>query len=449
MHLDPRSLALFRIALGSVTLWVAWQLAPDYFFFFDLPSAHSPLIWALLHVFLPLFSIFLILGFFSRLSSIFCWFGVIAVQQANPHILYGADRLLHLLLYWSIFLPLGETGSVDAWLFKKRAPRLLLTDRWGAWGITGQICFVYWFTALARTDPVWTQNRNALFYALNIDYLTSAWGAYMLHFPVLLRWLTTITLYLEFLGPFLLFVPLQRDRFRLAAVVLFLSFHLIGMQFLLRIGYFPWVCATAWLIFIPGFFWNTLTGPIGRYFHGVNPTGWVRLLDLSMAGLALFSFADILVWNVVSLPDPKAYVSKSEAWMKTHDPSMGVLHLDQRWHMYARPYPHQGWYVIPAELADGSQVDLFTNRPVSWDRPRDFADYLGNIRWRVYLANLEFDRDPETLRQYSDYLADQWDKGHPENRKVKTTTLIFMSQTTLPNLTITEPKRVILFTKKY
>ncbi len=42
------------------------------------------------------------------------------------------------------------------------------------------------------------------------------------------------------------------------AVILFVGFHLIGMQLLLRIGLFPWVCATAWLVFIPRFFWDVV-----------------------------------------------------------------------------------------------------------------------------------------------------------------------------------------------
>jgi len=445
LHLDPRSLAVFRMALGGLVFALALQLAPDSSAFFYLPSAHPHLIWALLHLFLPLFSISLALGLFSRLCSVLCWLGVIAVQQANPHILYGADRLLHLLLYWSIFLPLSTTWSADAWLCKTPAPSLPLTNRWAAWAIAGQICIVYCFAALFKSDPLWTQNHNALFYALSIEYLTSPLGLYMRHFPALLRGLTVATLCVEFLGPFLLFIPFHRDRFRMAAVILFFFFHLVCMQSLLMVGFFPWVCATAWLILIPGFFWDVLTGPAGRRSPPVRAARWIRFMDWGMTCLIFFSFVDVLAWNVSSLRS-----NESEDWVRAHDPSKDVLHLDQHWRMYAPiPHPDHGWLVIPAELADGTQVDLFTNRPVSWATPQDIRAYLGKDRWRIYLGDLMNNQDPEALRQYGGYLVNKWNKAHAENQKVKTISIIFMKQTTLPNLAISEPERVTLYTQKY
>jgi len=369
--------------------------------------------------------------------------GVGAVQAANPAILDGGDRFLHLLLFWSIFLPLGAAWSVEASVGPGRAP-LPETDRWASWAITLQIGCVYWFAALSKSDPVWTQNHNALFYALNIEYLTSPWGRYLRHFPELLRGLTVATLGVEFLGPLLLFIPFRRDHFRMAAVVLFLFFHLIGMQTLLRIGAFPWVCATAWLIFIPGFFWDVLTGPARDRAPSAQPAGWVRLVDRSLACLVLFSIADALAWNIVALRGTGA-----EDWLKKRDPTRSVLHLDQHWRMYAPiPLPDHGWLVIPADLADGTQVDLFTGRPLSWATPADIGAYLGKDRWRNYLADLFINQDPERLRGYADYQANEWNAVHPGN-KVKTISIIFMKMTTHPDLTVTGPERVTLYAQKY
>ncbi len=449
MHLDSRSLAVFRIALGGLVFALAWQLRPDYSAFF-LPDAPPHLIWALLNVFLPLFSLLLALGFFSRLCSVFCWAGVIAVQQANLHILYGADLLLHLLLFWSIFLPLGESWSLDAWLFKKQAPALSLSDRWAAWAITGQICLVYWSASLSKSDPLWTQNHNALFYVLSLDDLTTPLGASMRQHLSLLRWMTSATLCVEFLGPFLLFIPFYRNRFRMMAVILFFIFHLVAMQSLLRIGFFPWVCATAWLVFIPAFFWDVLTGPIRSCATRATPVGWTLLLDRCLAGLVLFSFADVLVWNAAKLHDLRNSNSQAVTWMKQHDPSMHVLHLNQGWLMYApSPDTVHGWLVVPAELADGTQIDLFTRQSVSWTQPQDIGDYLGDDRWRAYLSDVMRASDREILLRYGEYLVNNWDAVHPEYQKVKKVTLIFMKLTTQPNLTISQPERVQLWEEKY
>ena len=398
----------------------------------------------LLRVVLPIFSVLLILGFFTRVGALVCWFGVLAVQGANPAILYGGDRLLDLLLYWSIFLPLGTVWSLESSLIKSAAPPLPTTTRWAGWAITLQICFVYWFAALAKSDPVWTQNHNALFYALSIEYLTSPWGEYLRHFPGLLRWLTAATLWFEFLGPLLLFVPFQRDRFRLAAVVLFLAFHLVGMQALLRIGFFPWVCAVAWLIFIPASTWDALAGPAAQRAPSTKPSGWVRLLDRGLTALVFFSIADALLWNLVTFRN-----SDSDDWLKRRDPTAAILHLDQHWRMYAPfPLPDHGWLVIPADLADGTQVDLFTGHSVSWATPTDIRDYLGRDRWRIYLADLFTNQVPERLQHYGDYLTNQWNQAHPDN-KVRSISIIFMKMSTHPDLTVTGPERVTLYSRKY
>jgi hypothetical protein len=436
-------LALFRVALGLIVLALTLQLAPDFDAFYG-STAHPQLIWLLLHVVLPFFALLLTLGCFARVCALVCWLGVIAVQQANPAILSGADRLLHLLLFWSIFLPLGDVWSVESVLGRKPGAALTASNHWAGLAIALQVAFVYWFAALSKTDPVWTQNHNALYYALNIEYLTSPWGVYLLQFPALLRWLTAATTWLEYLGPLLLFVPFQRDRCRMAAVILFLIFHLVGMQTLLEIGFFPWVCATAWLIFIPGSFWDKFTGSARARATAAPPAGWLRLLDRGLTCLIFFSIVDMLAWNIAALRG-----SDAEDWLTKRDPTKSVLHLDQHWRMYA-PFPltDHGWLVIPADLADGSQVDLFTNHAVSWAKPANILAYLGRDRWRVYIGDLFTNQDPVRLQQYADYLTTRWNEANPEN-KVSEVSIIFMKMTTHSDLTVTGPERETLFTQKY
>ena len=431
------------MALGLIVLGLMFQLAPDFEAFYGA-SPHPQLIRVLLVFVLPAFSIPLTLGCFTRVCAFVCWLGVIAIQEANPAILSGADRLLHLLLFWSIFLPLGEAWSLEAALGRKRAPALPTTTRWASWAIALQVAFVYWFAALSKSDPVWTQSHNALFYALNIEYLTSPWGAWLRQFPGLLRCLTVATLCLEYLGPLLLFVPFQRDRLRMAAVTLFLAFHLIGMQALLAIGFFPWVCAAAWLIFLPGSFWTLVLGSGPAHATPARPPGWLRFLDRSLAGLVLFSIVDVLAWNIAALRG-----SEAEDWLTRRDPTKSILHLDQHWRMYAPfPLPDHGWLVVPADLADGTQVDLFTDRPVSWARPADIRTYLGTERWRVTIGDLFTNQDPVRLQRFAGYLAGRWNQAHPDN-KVKTVSIVFMDMTTHPDLSVSGPVQRTLYTQKY
>ena len=364
---------------------------------------------------------------------------------------------MRLLLFWSLFLPLGGVWSLDARWSAIKPRSLPWTTALATWALTLQICFVYWFAALLKSDPLWTQNGNALFYALNIEHFTTPFGLYLRQYPDLLRALTFVTPWFELAGPCLLFVPFYRGVCRLIAVGLFMGFHLIGMEALLRIGLFPWVCATAWLVFMPGSFWDWLKvrrdepaqiKPAKRSAEAKRkePAGQtLPLLDYAGSFLVVVSFLDVLGWNIASVSGATAM-----QWMQRHDAYAHVLRLDQRWNMYApAPRHDHGWLVVPADLADGTQVDLFTGQPVSWEKPKDIGSYFGDDRWRRYLSNLFDEQDPQALQGYADYLVRTWNQSHGEDQKVQAVTITFMRRETQPDLTVTAPERDVLYFRAF
>ena len=464
---DPRSQALFRVALGLLILSQSLLLSRDFAVFYQpdsvYPSANPSgtlILHFLISGILPLLACTLIAGLLTRLATLGCYISLIVIHGANADILQGGDVLLRLLLFWSLFLPLGEVWSLDARL--KWLPRLSLpwTTSLATWALTLQVCFVYWFAALLKSDPLWTQNGNALFYALSIEHFTTPFGLYLRQFPDVLRIITFGTLCLEYAGPCLLLIPYQRDRLRLIAVILFVGFHLIGMQCLLRVGLFPWVCATAWLIFIPGFAWDWLTAkeatPAGRKKqkikrtearHGEADEGARArpALDYSCSALVVAAFLDVLAWNIASFRGNEAM-----RWMTQHDVLGNALRLDQRWNMYA-PYPRSdhGWLIVAGDLADGTEVDLFTGQPVSWDKPKDLGAYFGDDRWRRFLSNLFDEQDSKALQAYADYLVRRWNQRHPAGEVVQTVTIYYMKQVTQPDLTITSPEKDAIYFRSY
>ena len=401
---------------------------------------------------------FLSLGLVTWFSTLVCLVGIILVQDANPQILQGGDVLLRLLLFWSLFLLPGHVWSFDARWIAIKSPLLPRTTGLASWALTLQICFIYWFASLLKSDPLWTQNGNALFYALNIEHFTTPFGLYLRQFPDLLRVISLATPWFELVGPCLLFIPIHRDACRLVAVALFMSFHLIGMEALLRIGLFPWVCATAWLVFIPRSFWDWLT--ISREkslkFKSAKrsseahkksqPTAMAwTVLDYIGSCLVVVSFLDVLAWNTASLTGATAM-----HWMQKHDAYANVLRLDQRWNMYApAPLQDHGWLVVPADLANGTQVDLFTGQSVSWEKPKGIDAYFEDDRWRRYLSNLFDDQDPQALQGYADYLVRNWNHSHGADQQVQTVTITFMLQETQPDLTVTAPEKVALYFHVY
>jgi len=129
--------------------------------------------------------------------------------------------------------------------------------------------------------------------------------------------------------------------------------------------------------------------------------------------------------------------------MNSHDRIGYDLGLRQEWNMYApRPKTIHGWLIVPAELADGSQVDLLTGKQASQDKPADIGAYMGNDHWRRYLSNLFDDRNPETLRTYADYMTRRWNNDHPQKQHVQSISILFMRENTTDSL---PPQREVLY----
>ena len=224
---------------------------------FSLLLANGELvILALFFCFTAIAAICMILGYRTRLMTIIVWVMVISIQFRNPMLLNAGDILLRLLLFWSMFLPLGAYWSVDRW--REAAPRRLSMQflSIGTIGLLLQIAFVYVFTALLKTGEAWRVDGTALYYALNMDQLVTPFGTWMTQFPDLLRILTFATLGLEAIGPFLLFFPFFTGPVRTAMVFAFMGLH-FGIWTMMEIGFFPWISALCMVCFLPAWFWNT------------------------------------------------------------------------------------------------------------------------------------------------------------------------------------------------
>jgi len=105
----------------------------------------------------------------------------------------------------------------------------------------------------------------------------------------------------------------------------------------------------------------------------------IRALDIVVVVLTLY----VAWWNVG--------VTYGDWEMPGALKTIGTaVRLDQNWNMFA-PYPMKddGWYIIPARLANGKEVDLFHNGdPVSYDKPTYVSKSYEDSRWRRYMMNL-------------------------------------------------------------
>ena len=291
---DLRSLALFRIGISLLIIIDLVQRS------FDLKAHYTDLgvlpRWALtqgvgnrwhlsLHnisgmleveavIFLlhGVIALLLLIGFKTKWMTIICWILIVSLHSRNPIILSGGDILLCVMLFWSMFLPLGARFSLDHALDSRRSDNRGANQYFSvaSLAILIQLALVYTFNWIAKIHPTWMQDYTAVYYAMNLDMYATKFGTALLSFPLLMKAGTWLTLWLELLGPILLFSPIRNDVSRLLVISAFLGLH-IGIALTLNIGYFPFVSIIVWTIAIPTVFWDKLWSVLfdrpGTYFR--------------------------------------------------------------------------------------------------------------------------------------------------------------------------------------
>ncbi|NRA02310.1 MAG: HTTM domain-containing protein [Myxococcales bacterium] len=281
--LDFRSLAAFRIATASVILFDLADRAPQLRTFYSDQgmiaryvfdqSLSRTLLWphfwsgspgfqSLLFALSALVALAMLVGYRTRLATLLSWVLLCSLHFRNPNILNFGDSILRILLFWSIFLPLGERWSLDRRRGRRgavpesnAAPGSTRILSVGAIAIQLQVAFLYFFSAMHKLGPQWMVDGSAVYYALSVDYRVYPLGLWLLQFPDLMKFLTFASLYLETIGPFLFFVPFYSAQVRLGTAIAFVALHL-GIAASMRFGVFQLVPCAAMLLFVPGLVWD-------------------------------------------------------------------------------------------------------------------------------------------------------------------------------------------------
>ncbi|MFT4047468.1 MAG: HTTM domain-containing protein [Solimonas sp.] len=142
----------------------------------------------------------------------------------------------------------------------------------------------------------------------------------------------------------------------------------------------------------------------------------------------------VLIWNLHTihlLPD---------AGYRALAPAFRVLRIDQQWNLFApSPPKDDGWWVFPARLADGHEVDLLHPRHGAPDygKPENDALDQENVRWLTYRSRLWEKDDAGQRRGYGQYLCRQWNDGlgdSPQDRarRLMTFKMVYMLERTPP-----------------
>jgi hypothetical protein len=414
----------------------------------------------------------LLVGWRTRLMTVLTWYLIISLHYRNGIVLHSGDVYLRVLLFWSMFVPLGARFSLDGLAAAMKATRQTVPSRiltMGTAALLLQIGTVYWFTVILKTSPEWRTEGTAIYYALSIEQYALPLGQWLREIRWALKPLTHLTFALEFLGPTLAFSPWATDRLRIVIVPIMMAFHVLVLNLTMDVGALVYICAIPWLLFLPPSAWDGMAAFWNR-LPAVAPKRWIEqirttvinwrnrqlaarlakgmrppTLRLSRAGqiIAALFFTYITLWNLHTTKLPIAKVLPP-----AYEPVHWFTRLDQNWAMFApTPMHDDGWFVVPATLRSGKYVDLFQGgKPVSWVKPPVTSHMYPNQRWSKYMMNL-WGRPNEPYRTYyCQYLEREWNRTHPPEQEIMSLQLIYMRKETLPNYEPPKPVKVVLWT---
>ena len=383
---DLRSLAALRIGLGVCVLADVVTRAQDLGSMYTdaglLPSSslralEGPLVQFSLHYWTSgslvlqglvfaitfLLGVALIVGFHTRIVTALCWYLVASVQIRQPLAYMGGDSMLRLLLFWSLFLPMGARWSRDAAAGRVRTlPDRMLGPATAA--LLLQVCLMYWATGLRKDGPLWWSGR-AIHYALQQDLATPI-GEWLRQQVTILPTLTYATLWLELLGPCLAFIPVGTAWWRLLTIAIFWSFH-VGLASAMNIGLFPLFSMVGWLAFLPTRFW-TWCRSVTRGGAWPPPTIGTRVTSGAAAVLLVY---------VLMLVAERAHVAP-RLLPRVATRIGTALRIQQTWNMFAPdPRTVASTYRLRVRRPDGSTEERRVGRTF---RRRLFVAYVGADR---------------------------------------------------------------------
>lgn len=529
---DLRSLAVFRMALGVMVLVdLAYRATDLPVFYADggvLPRSvllqdesllerwrfslnllsGEPFFQSLLFGATAMAALALLFGYSTRLMTIIVWMMMVSIQWRNPLVLNEGDTLLRVLLFWSIFLPLGAYWSADR---ASEAARSRFSPRFLSFATAGlflQISFVYWFTAILKSGPDWRVDGTAIYYALSVDEWVTLLGAFLYQFPTLLTALTFATIALEGFGPFLLFSPVFTGPVSTGAALAFMGLH-FGIWMTMPIGLFSWIAALCMVCFLPSWFWDKALPKLRamlpkRLRDAPRPlrASWSSLRGrlssvsgmggvLSAAGVTAnggdHSYGSAITDTAVGEETRRGVAGRAEpSVLLRPSPVTNVLaaltliyvfssnlttvsgltipervapiglalSLDQGWSVFAPGVTrYNDWYIIPGTLQNGQQINLIpaalhndygSREEVSWEKPPDVSGDLKNKYWRKYLSSLRADSG-EPLRPYfGRYVCREWNARHTGDEQLVDLQLGIVEEMTLPDYQRAEPESTVL-----
>jgi predicted DCC family thiol-disulfide oxidoreductase YuxK len=299
---DLRWLGVFRIVLGAmlcVHLLNCWGVARDFYTNDGVLPNHFSLfrplgrgVVSLYHAFstlaevnvaftltLLVFLTFLV-GYRTRLFHVLSLVLITSLDARNLLVENGGTVVVNLLVFWTLFLPLGRRFSVDALLGSLRARREQgsagLNQRWPlpdsaeqhyslvVFGLLFQWSAIYFFNVVHKSGTGW-HNGSAIHWFLYQDRIVTWFGIFAReHAPYwLLQGFTYATLVVESVLTGILLIPVQQVWMRRVALLFAIGLH-GGIAATSRLGPFSYAMTSFFLLALGSADWHWLKQHLGR-----------------------------------------------------------------------------------------------------------------------------------------------------------------------------------------
>ncbi|MBL9161385.1 MAG: HTTM domain-containing protein [Planctomycetaceae bacterium] len=448
--LDLRSLAAMRIGLAGVVLTDLAIRASDFRAMYS-SAGFAPVefvrelqqlpVWslhllsgndawqALLFGLAALLALAMLVGYRTRLAVIGSWILLTSLQMRLPLVLNAGDTMLRVALFWSMFLPVGEAWSLDA--RRRRSPAGLSQGHphvsFATFALIVQLAIVYWFAGWAKWNDAWLRG-DALGNVCKFGLYGLPLGTALSGYPALTQLFSRVTVWLEILGPLLLFIPWQAARLRLIAFTAFVLLHL-GIAVTMTVGLFSYAAIAVWLAVLPREFWDRFAA--FRWAEPPPPVSMTPIFSSRRVGrnfitaLSVLSLAIVVYWNIASEVSRHALNSFDRSVrMAGH-----LTGLRQGWGVFARPPRRDGWFVYQARLQNGELVDLWSGgAEVLQQKPALTSRQFSNHRWRKLHLRLRADSCAPYRQALADYMVRRWNAEHGPSEQVVRLDFYYYSQ---------------------
>lgn len=423
-QMDARPLGVFRIIFALLLLKDAiYRLLTGSLYYSDngiaprhlMATIYREFRWSLMDYFgadwqVTLFFLLwivvlicLLLGYQTRLMTIFNWILIVSLHERNILLLNGADSVMRVMSIWMVFLPLGRAYSLDRYL-KPDLPETALAFPLRM--IQLQFAFIYLSAFIFKAHGNAWLDGSAVYLALQLRSFTHPIADWMLASApyVLFQIGTWFALIAEGVFFVFMFLPFEQPNLKAVGMMAMASVH-IGIGVLMAIPNFSMVMLACYLLFFDGT-WLVWLGKKRFPRHNfkdipvLSPTPkitWRQWLLILVTGTMLF--------NVY------AY---SLYFMRPTEKSLGLpisitqlqviqwTGLWQTWDMFApNPFATDGGMLVMGTYESGRRYELRTGLAHDDELPRFYFGVGG--RWKKYDENLYHGWYPTLIDAHAQY----------------------------------------------